>query len=324
MRRAQRRSNPCVRFVSLCSSTPWCSAASKGGCSPCAPWPSGRVGTWRNRRVGPNQASKLVSAEATTLARRNAMSHQELYVGLDVSLEKTSICVVDYQGATIWRGSCPTDAAAIADAIRAHAPSVARVGLETGQMSNWLTLALRRRGLPVICLDARHAKAALKLQLNKTDANDAWGLAQIVRTGWFREVAVKSMDAQQLRMLLVARSQIVGQRQAIANNIRGLMKTFGIVIARGAKGLFAVRVRQAGEGNHIVMAIVDPLLAAWQSLREQTAVFDRQIMALAKRIGMRRAKVALARKLAVIMHRMWVDQTDFHDRQVLDGQVLDA
>src|SRR5260370_27562924 len=134
------------------------------------------------------------------------MSHQELYVGLDVSLEKTSICVVDYQGATIWRGSCPCVAAASACAIRAHAPCVARVGLETGQMSNWLPLALRRRGLPVICLDARHAKAALKLQLNKTDANDAWGLAQIVRTGWFREVAVKSMDPQQLRIVLVARS----------------------------------------------------------------------------------------------------------------------
>ena len=350
------------------------------------------------------------------------MSHQETYVGLDVSLEMTSICVVDFEGSTIWRGSCPTDAAAIAHAIRAHAPSVARVGLETGQMSNWLTLSLRRRGLPVICLDARHAKAALKMQINKTDANDAWGLAQIVRTGWFREVAVKSMDAQQLRMLLVARSQIVGQRQAIANNIRGLMKTFGIVIPRGAKGLFAVRVRQAGEGNHALLAIVDPLLGAWQALREQTAVFDRQIiarakadpvarrfrtipgvgvivalayaaviddparfkrssavgvylgltprrfqsgeidvsghisrcgdgltrsylfeaatvllqrycrpcalkswgLALAKRIGMRRAKVAVVRKLAVIMHRMWIDQTDFHDGQVLDGQVLDA
>lgn len=84
----------------------------------------------------------------------------------------------------------------------------------------------------MVCLDARHAKAALKLQVNKTDANDAWGLAQIVRTGWFREVAVKSMDAQMLRMLLVARTHLICQRQATANVTRGLMKTFGQVITR--------------------------------------------------------------------------------------------
>ena len=125
--------------------------------------------------------------------------------------------------------------------VRKHAPAAVRVGLETGQLSNWLTLNLRRRGVPVVCLDARHAKAALSLQINKTDANDAFGLAQIVRTGWYREVAVKSMDAQTLRMLLVARSQLVSQRQKIANTIRGLLKTFGLVIARGSKGLFSVR-----------------------------------------------------------------------------------
>jgi transposase len=210
------------------------------------------------------------------------MAHQNLYVGLDVSLETTSICVVDDQGATLWRGSCPTDAAGLADEIRRRALGVARIGLETGQMSNWLTLSLRRRGLPIVCLDARHAKAALKMQINKTDANDAWGLAQIVRTGWFREIAVKSMDAHTLRMLLVARSQLVGQRQAIANTVRGLMKTFGLIIQRGSKGLFAIRVREAGDGNNALMAIVEPMLAAWQALRDQVAVFDRQIIARAK------------------------------------------
>lgn len=343
------------------------------------------------------------------------MAEQALYVGLDVSLETTSICVVDANGSTVWRGSCPTDAATLADAVRRHAPGAVRVGLETGQLSNWLTLSLRRRGVPVVCLDARHAKAALSLQVNKTDANDAWGLAQVVRTGWFREVAVKSMDAHKLRMLIVARAQLVGQRQSLANHIRGLMKTFGIVIARGSKGLFATRVREAGEGNHALMAIVEPLLAAWQSLREQIAVFDRQIrargkadavvrrlmtvpgvgvvvslayaaviddprrfrhsssvgaylgltprryqsgevnhsghisrcgdalvrsylfeaatvilqrysratelkawgLALAKHVGMRRAKVAVARKLAVIMHRMWIDETEFQGGDVV-------
>lgn len=135
------------------------------------------------------------------------MSQPETYVGLDVSLESTALCVVDGTGAIVWRGTCPTDAAELAALIRKRAPGAVRIGLETGQLSNWLTLSLRNRGLPVLCLDARHAKAALKMQINKTDANDAWGLAQVVRTGWFREVAVKSMDASQLRTLLVARAK---------------------------------------------------------------------------------------------------------------------
>ena len=161
---------------------------------------------------------------------------QQHYVGLDVSLDTTSICVVDQSGTIIWRGKCGTEPEAISQAVRKHAPAAVCVGLETGQMSNWLTLQLRKLGLPVVCLDARHAKGALSMQLNKTDANDAHGLAQVVRTGWFREVAIKSMDAQALRMLLMARAQLVSQRQAVANNIRGLLKTFGFVIARGSKG----------------------------------------------------------------------------------------
>src|SRR5947209_15617533 len=136
------------------------------------------------------------------------MEQQSHYVGLDVSLETTSICVIDDAGAPIWRGKCSSDPDTIAAIVRQHAPGAVRVGLETGQLSNWLTLSLRRRGLPVVCMDARHAKAALSLQINKTDANDAFGLAQVVRTGWYREVAVKSMDAHTLRMLLVQRFQI--------------------------------------------------------------------------------------------------------------------
>jgi len=191
------------------------------------------------------------------------------YVGLDVSQELTSVCVIDQQGSVVWRGKCATDPDAIATAIRQHAPGVVRAGLETGLLSNFLTRGLRARQVPVVCLDARHAKAALRVQINKTDANDAHGLAQMVRTGWFREIAIKSMDTQSLRLLLVARAQLVAQRQAVANTVRGLLKAFGHVVRKGAGGLFAPRVREVCNGNPTLCAIAEPMLAVWQSLREQ-------------------------------------------------------
>jgi transposase len=124
---------------------------------------------------------------------------QQQYVGLDVSLETTAVCVVDEAGTVIWRGKCASTPEGITAAVQTYAPAAVRVGLETGQLSNWLTLNLRRCGLPVLSLDARYAKAAFSMQINKTDANDALGLAQIVPTGWYREVAVKSMDANTLK-----------------------------------------------------------------------------------------------------------------------------
>lgn len=225
------------------------------------------------------------------------MDHQQPqcrhYAGLDVSLETTSICVVDDAGTIVWRGKCASEPRAIADALRSRAPALIRAGLETGQTSNWLTHGLRRLHVPVVCLDARHAKAALKLQLNKTDANDALGLAQIVRTGWYREVAVKSMDASTLRLLLVARAQLVSQRQATANTLRGLLKAFGLRVPPGAGGLFAQRVREVSESNHALLVVTEPLLVAWQALRAQIAVFDAQVRARAK------ADVAVRRLMTV-------------------------
>jgi transposase len=117
------------------------------------------------------------------------------------------------------------------------------------------------------CVDARHTKAALRVQINKTDANDAHGLSQVVRTGWFREVTIKSMDAQSLRLLLVVRAQLISQRQATANTLRGLLKAFGYVVRKGAGGLFAARVREVCDGNPALCAIAEPMPAVWQSLR---------------------------------------------------------
>ena len=107
------------------------------------------------------------------------------YVGLDVSQKLTAICIVNDTGRRLWRGQCASDPEKIELAIRRHGGNEARIGIETGPMTPWLVHELRGRGLEVTCLDARHARAALKMQINKTDQNDAEGLAQIMRTGWF-------------------------------------------------------------------------------------------------------------------------------------------
>ncbi len=148
----------------------------------------------------------------------------ELYVGLDVSLKETSVCVVDQTGKIVWQGRCASTPEAISQTVQVRAPGVVRLGLETGPLTTWLVHQLREKGLPVICLDARHAKAALKMQINKTDSNDAPGLAQIVRTGWYREVAVKGWEAHRLRALISARAQLVDMQRTLANQIRGTLK----------------------------------------------------------------------------------------------------
>ena len=112
----------------------------------------------------------------------------EYYVGLDVSLKQTSICVVDQAGLVVREGVVGSDPEAISVFVRSKAPGAVRIGLETGPTSTWLWTELKRFGLPVICIDARHAKAVLKMQINKSDRNDAIGIARIMQTGWFKEV----------------------------------------------------------------------------------------------------------------------------------------
>ena len=113
--------------------------------------------------------------------------------------------------------------------VRRHAGDDARIGIETGAMTPWLVHELRNLGLEVVCLDARHARAALKMQINKTDQNDAEGLAQIVRTGWYRSVHVKSFESHRARALLGARTQLIGMTTRLSNHIRGVLKTFGLL-----------------------------------------------------------------------------------------------
>lgn len=199
------------------------------------------------------------------------------YVGLDMSQKTTAICVVDAAGQRLWRGVCGSDPEQIAQRVRRHAGDDARVGVETGPMTPWLVHGLRGCGLDVVCLDARHARAALKMRLNKTDQNDAEGLAQVVRTGWYRSVHVKSFDAHRARALLGARAQLVGMTTRLSNTIRSVLKTFGLLpgIERGLS--FDRRVEALLTDRPEVAVIVHPMLTAWRQLREQIAVFDKAV-----------------------------------------------
>ena len=193
-------------------------------------------------------------------------------IGLDVSQKTTAICVVDTEGRRVWRGSCPTDPGSISKLISRYGGADARLGVETGAMTPWLVHGLRSAGLNVVVLDARRVKVALQMRL--TDQNDAEGLAQVVRTGWYRSVHVKSLDAHQARSLLGARAQLVGMRTRLSNMVRGVLKTFGLLPGANRGLRFDRRVEAMIEDTPDVALIVRPLLATWRQLREQIAVFD--------------------------------------------------
>ena len=149
----------------------------------------------------------------------------EYYVGLDVSLKQTSICVVDQSGSVVREGVVDLDPEAISVYVRSKAPGAVRIGLETGPTSTWLWTELKRLGLPVICIDARHAKAVLKMQINKSDRNDAIGIARIMQTGWFKEVYVKDIDSHAVRALLASRALLVRMKRDLENQSAAFSRT---------------------------------------------------------------------------------------------------
>ena len=192
------------------------------------------------------------------------------YRGCAAVLEQTAICVVDSRGKTLWQSRCASTPEAITGAVRARAPEVTRVGLESGPLSAWPWHELRRLGLPVVCLDARQAKAALSVQLNKSDRNDARGLARIMRTGWYREVAVKGWDSQLVRSLLTSRAQRVRMLVDLADQIHGVLKPFGLVAGKGGGRPFVERVRSLVVDSPL-REVAEALLAARQAIDDRVS-----------------------------------------------------
>jgi transposase len=206
----------------------------------------------------------------------------EEYIGLDVSMKDTAVSI-RRDGKRIWRGKCASDPAVIADLLRRHAPSAKRVIFETGPLSVWFYHALCAEGLPAICIDARHAKAALDMAANKTDANDADGLAHLAEVGFYREVRVKGFDSMLTRTLVSARTRLVRITTELSNQIRWLMKTFGLVVPAGKGSKFDEHVRALLDDQKDLAAIVLPVLEAWRSMRLRAAELGRQLIANARK-----------------------------------------
>lgn len=209
-----------------------------------------------------------------------------VFAALDVSQEQTAICVVDPSGVILAEGKAPTCPDAIAAWLARWPGAIEKVGMETGPLAVWLWNALSERGLPIVCLDARHAHGVLKMMPNKTDRHDARGLAQIVRTGWFKEVRIKSHGAYVARALLSARAALVGIRVRLENEMRGLLKTFGVMFGKRVGG-FARRAEEIITGELAVAPELRPvfeaLVAARREILERVQTLDAQLRAAARR-----------------------------------------
>jgi len=157
-----------------------------------------------------------------------------------------------------------------------------RVGLEMGRLPPRLCHPLKDLGVPVVRLDARHARAATALRRSKTDARDAETLARLVRTGWYREARVKGWAAHAVRHLVGARAHLVGISTDLSNQIRNLLRTFGLRVTGRAGGAFEAKVRGQVESRPEIAAVAEPLLAAWRAVRDQIAALDRTLIEAAK------------------------------------------
>ena len=204
------------------------------------------------------------------------------YAGLDVSVKETSICIVDEAG-RICREmkvvSYPEDLLAV---LCDPAWRLERVGLEAGPLSQWLFSGLAEAGVPAICIETRHAKAFLKAQVNKSDRNDARGIARMMRVGLFRPVHVKTLASQKRRALLAARKILQEKALAIENDIRGLLRNFGLKVGIVGVVGFEQRIHDLVEGVPELADIMEPLLAARRVLREKFAKLHRKVLLLAR------------------------------------------
>src|SRR3954471_17265952 len=204
------------------------------------------------------------------------------FAGMDVSLEETAICIVDETGAIMKEIRAASEPEALADALSAAGLPLERIGLEACSLAAWLHDELRAAGLSALCIETRQANAAMKTMPNKTDRNDARALAQIMRTGWFRQVHVKSRQSRLWRSLLVARRTVLNEMRAVENVVRAILREGGIKLGTPARAAFAGRVREMAGDDPLIMPLVAPLLAILATMLEQLNRLTQQVLAIVR------------------------------------------
>jgi transposase len=206
----------------------------------------------------------------------------DYFAGLDVSVKETSVCIVDDAGKIVREARVASEPEALLQVLTNAIYRFKRVGLEAGPLSQWLYSVLAEAGLPVICVETRHMRAMLKAQINKTDRNDARGLAQMMRVGLYRPVHVKTLRSQKLRVLLTHRKLLQSKAIAIENDLRATLRNFGLKVGTIGPVKYELRIRELVENLPDLAVLVEPLLLVRRVIREQLGILHRRLLAIVR------------------------------------------
>ena len=204
------------------------------------------------------------------------------FAGLDVSVKETSVCIVDGTGRIVKEVKVASESEALLKVLGSPIYRFKRIGLEAGPLSQWLCSALAEAELPVVCVETRHMQAVLKAQINKTDRNDARGIAQMMRVGLYRPVHVKTLLSQKLRMLLTHRKLLQSKAIAIENDLRATLRNFGLKVGVVGATKFEVRIKELVENLPDLVVLVELLLIVRRVLHEQLDILHRRLLAVVR------------------------------------------
>ena len=204
------------------------------------------------------------------------------FAGLDVSVKETSVCIVDDAGKIVREARVASEPEALLQVLTNTIYRFKRVGLEAGPLSQWLYSVLAEAGFPVICIETRHMRAMLKAQINKTDRNDARGIAQMMRVGLYRPVHVKTLRSQKLRVLLTHRKLLQSKAIAIENDLRATLRNFGLKVGMVGTVKFEARIKELVENLRDLAVLVEPLLIVRRVVREQLGILHRRLLAIVR------------------------------------------